>query len=188
MFEVTRAWHWRLQRVSVILLAGALTVLGSCNAADEALTAAQRLTRASTKIAPRVGASADEVERGFRLRLAGLSDDAIALQAERTAQRTAWIDDAIARFAQERAKTAKVVHSAACDWLEIRQAFAEETPEARSDAFYDIIVGHLRAEGLSESEDRIREVWETVSTQIEALDQGGSLEVEELATDLACLF
>ncbi len=172
-----------MQAWPIIWLAGALIMVTGCNP-----TAAQRLARASEIIAPRVGARADDVARSFQARMAGSSDEVIALQAERTAQRTAWIDDVITRMAQERTKTAKVVHGAACEWLEVANALAEETQEERYRAFYVIIVRHLRAESLPESDAKIREVWATIESQIESLRRQGSIDVGALSTDLACLF
>ena len=183
---------WRMRQAAAIALSAALLLLASCGSSGQAvkpvLTAAERLTQASRIIAPRIGTTADDVAAGFqKLKLTGLSDDAIALQAERTAQRTAWMDAAIVRFAQQRAKTAKVVHKAACGWLDITRVMAQATPEAQKAAFYDLIVEEITNQGLSASEEKVEEVWETVNDQIVAL-QAGSVDVQSLATDLACEF
>ncbi len=183
----------RLHRTAAIGLSGLMFFLASCgspgNVVEPVVTAGERLIQASKVIAPRVGTSADEVVAAFnKLKVTGLSDDAIALQAERTVQRTVWMDDAIVRFAQQRAKTAKVVHKAACGWLDILEAMAQDTPEARKQAFYDLIVQEISNQGLTESQEKIDEVWETVTAQIVSLNESGSVDVPSLSKDLACLF
>lgn len=84
---MTHRWLRPLQGWSAIWLTGLLVLGASCNPGPVVrvpeLTTPQRLTQAATIIVGRIGTNADEVAYGFRIRLAGLSDEAIALQAAR---------------------------------------------------------------------------------------------------------
>jgi len=145
------------------------------------------LAKAADVIGPRIGKSAEEVEQGFKFKLPLLTDEQIAVQAERTVQETSWIDAMLARAAQNRIKIAKVAHSAACDWIEVADAWAQETPESQANAFAAIVVGHIQAEGLSPSDAELRDLVNTILDQVDRM-QTGTFDAGKLSTDLACLF
>lgn len=147
-----------------------------------------RLVRAAETIASQVGANADDVTRAFRARFSQASDDELAAILERAATRTAWVDDAAARFvAAERARRARVVHGAACDWLALSTLLESASEHERAQAFEDIIVRHLELEGAVATRAQIEEVWDIAREQILSLQTTGSLSEGELVTDLACV-
>ena len=163
-------------------LSVAMLLVAGCNP-----SAAERLAKAADVIGPRIGKTADEVVQGFKFKLALLTDEQIAVQAERTVQETSWIDAMLARAAQNRIKIAKVAHSAACDWIEVADAWAQETPDAQAKAFAEIVVGHIRSEGISPSDAELRDLVNTILDQVDRM-QTGTLDPGKLSTDLACLF
>lgn len=173
----------RLPRSAVVWLVSALLVSVSCNP-----SAAERLAQASKIIAGRIGSEADDVVGAFKVKLTGLSEEAIALQAERTVQKTAWMDGAIARIAKDKIRISRAVHGAACDWLEVSDALAAKTLKERQDKFYAIIATRLKGQGLSVEEAQVHELWSVVADQVDALRNGGTIDLGKLTTDFACLF
>lgn len=147
-----------------------------------------RLVRAAETIALQVGSNADDVTRAFRARFSQASDDELAALLERAATRTAWVDDAAARLVEaERARRARVVHSAACDWIAVSEVLGSASEEERAQAFEDIVVRHLELEGAAATRAQINEVWDIAHDQIVSLQTTGSLSEQELLTDLACV-
>lgn len=149
--------------------------------------AAARLRNAATTLSPRLGQSADDIANRFRSQFRGQSDEAIAAHAELAVAKTTWLDSVIARAAQNRAKIAKVAHRAACDWIEIRDAYVNAPEGLQAAALAEIIVGHIQSQSLEPDEAEILEIVETVLTEVERLENG-TLSPTELALDLACLF
>jgi hypothetical protein len=166
---------------STWILSAFILLAANCSA-----SAAERLAEASKIIGPRIGASAEDVANGFKSRLAGLSDEQIAAEAEKAAQRTTWIDAMLANAAQNKIKIAKVVHSAACDWIKISDSYAEGT-DAQTKAWAEVIWGHIKSENLSMTPSEVEDLANKVWAQVQALQQG-SFDPGSLSTDLACLF
>ncbi|MBA2382625.1 MAG: hypothetical protein H0V73_11000 [Chloroflexi bacterium] len=170
--------------VASVALCGLLLTSSGCTSTP---SAALRIKNAAAALAPRLGQTAEDVAARFFSRFSGQTEEAIGAQAERAVAKTAWLDTFLAHVAQNRVKIAKVAHGAACDWIEISDAFAETTDEARLAKLAAIIVGHIRAEGLDPDEAELREIADTVLEQVDKLENG-TLDPGALATDFACLF
>jgi hypothetical protein len=150
--------------------------------------AAQRLKDASRVIALRVGSSADDVERTFKTRFTTLTEAQLADEAEGAVQRTSWIDNALARVAADRVKTAKAVQRSTCRVLDGYALLSQLSEADRSTEIVSIVVGELETQGLSADEASIRSVYGAVKTQIDSLQATGSPDVQSMASDLFCTF
>jgi hypothetical protein len=167
-------------RIAISLLCLVVLAAG-CNGA-----AAQRLKDASRVIALRIGSSSDDVERGFQTRFSTLTETQLADEAEQTVQRTTWLDNAIARIAANRLKTAEAVQRSTCRLLDAYSTL-EDLSEARQiNEVRAIITDELRAQGLSEGEQNVRSVAQAMVTQIKSLQENGSLDLQSMSSDLFC--
>jgi hypothetical protein len=190
-----RASQRQPSRWAVIWLLGLALLAAECSAGpvvkpiiQQGPTAVERAKTAATQIGIRIGRSADDVLGSFKATVPGASDEEIALQLERAAAKTAWLDTILAKAAANRAKIAKVAHHAACDWIEVSDAFALSTPEARYEAFKDIVIERMQNEELSLNDEA--ELTELVQTVLGHLDpsNSGSFDPAKLSIDLMCVF
>lgn len=158
-----------------------ILVAAGCNSA-----AAQRLKDASRIIAQRIGSSAEEVEQTFKSRFTTLNEVQLADEAEGAVQRTTWVDQALAKLAADRLKTAKAVQRSTCKLIDGFAVLSQLSDADQASEVQSIIVSELQKQGLSDDEDSINSVADAMITQIDSLQANGSLDLQSMSSDLFC--
>lgn len=172
---------WRLLATTCVMA----VMLSGCN---QLSSAGQRLKAASVVIAERIGASADDVERSLKTRFSTLSEVGLADEAERSARRTRWMDDALARFATEHAKTARAVQQSTCKVIDAADTLARMSEAEGETEVRSIIRGELQKQSLSEDDQKVIEVAQAILTQLQSLQKNGTVDLQSMSVDLLCLF
>jgi hypothetical protein len=178
MYAGRRTRRWSGPVAGLLCL---VVVTSACTSA-----AAQRIKDASRVIAVRIGTSSDDVERTFKTRFSTLTEAQLADEAEQTVQRTTWLDNAIARVAAERVRTAKAVQRSTCKLIDAYDFLVDLSEAEQETEIRTIITDELRTQGLSEDEKNVKAVAEAIIAQVDSLQARGSLDLESMSSDLFC--
>ena len=181
----------------VLVACAAMLLAAACGeAAPIARTAAQRIDEAVALIAKTLGKDAGEVRTGIRIRLpVGATDEEFAVQAERTAAKTAAMqrlaEEEAARIAAREAQQARLqeeadtIYGATCDWLDIADEMASQPGDQRVQAFQEILVKKLAAHAFKTDQENMNTLRDEVQSLINSTSSPDRSPAE-IATDLAC--
>ena len=147
---------------------------------------------AAQRFAQQVGRSADDADdivAAFRRALQGASDDEITTAISRASNRTTWLDDVATAAARqnEELRTLRTVTESTCTIVSLADQLEDAGLDGLTGAEVEgIIAGHLRAEGLPDTEAKILEIWGGIDAQLRSLEQTGSIDWGTAWFDLGC--